>query len=166
MNLSRCDIREDRDLPKHFYNLIQKYGLTPDQLRIEITETAYVDNPEVLISTTKQLQELGFQVEMDDFGSGYSSLNMLKQVPVDRIKLDMRFLTEEGDPEKGRIILSSVIQMVRLLGMNLIAEGVETLEQARFLQNLGCSEMQGYYFYKPMSVQSFEKLFENEKENG
>ena len=162
VNLSRCDIREDRDLPKHFHNLIQKYGLTPDQLRIEITETAYVDNPEVLISTTKQLQELGFQVEMDDFGSGYSSLNMLKQVPVDRIKLDMRFLTEEGDPEKGRIILSSVIQMVRLLGMNLIAEGVETLEQARFLQNLGCSEMQGYYFYKPMSVQSFEKLFENE----
>ena len=163
VNLSRNDFREDRDLPGHFLKLIQAYGLNPDQLRIEITETAYADNPELLISTTEKLRELGFQVEMDDFGSGYSSLHMLKEVPVDRIKLDLRFLSKEGDPEKGRIIISCIIQMVRLLGMKLIAEGVETVEQARFLQSKGSSEMQGYYFYKPMTVKEFEKLSE---ENG
>ena len=88
---------------------------------------------------------------------------MLKEVPVDRIKLDLRFLTGTGDPEKGRIIIRYRINMVRSLGINLIAEGVETIEQARFLQSLGSTEMQGYYFYKPMTVRSFEKLFENEK---
>ena len=160
VNLSRNDFREDRDIPGHFRKLIQNYGLNPDQLRIEITETAYADNPELLISTTEKLRELGFQVEMDDFGSGYSSLHMLKEVPVDRIKLDLRFLSKEGDPEKGRIIISCIIQMVRLLGMKLIAEGVETVEQARFLHSQGSSEMQGYYFYKPMTVKEFEKLSE------
>ena len=163
VNLSRNDFREDRDIPGHFRKLIRNYGLNPDQLRIEITETAYAENPELLISTTEKLRELGFQVEMDDFGSGYSSLHMLKEVPVDRIKLDLRFLSKDGDSDKGRIIISCIIQMVRLLGMKLIAEGVETVEQARFLHSQGSSEMQGYYFYKPMTVKQFEKLSE-EKE--
>ena len=158
VNLSRCDVREDRDLAGHFQSLIQTYGLTPDQLRIEITETAYVENPDLLISTTETLRESGFQVEMDDFGSGYSSLNMLKEVPVDRIKLDLRFLTNKGDAEKARIIISHMVQMVQALGMKLIAEGVETAEQARFLQTQGCTEMQGYLFYKPMTVEKFERL--------
>ena len=157
VNLSRCDIREDRDIPGHFNQLIQTYGLTADQLRIEITETAYAQSPDLLISTTRKLREFGFQVEMDDFGSGYSSLHMLKEVPVNRIKLDLDFLTGKGDPEKGRVIVSYMIQMVHSLGMQMIAEGVENLDQARFLQNCGCSEMQGYYFYKPMSAQEFEQ---------
>ena len=167
VNLSRNDFREDRDIPGYFQHLIKTYGLTPDQLRIEITETAYADNPELLISTTEKLRKLGFQVEMDDFGSGYSSLHMLKEVPVDRIKLDLRFLSKEGDPEKGRIIISSIIQMVRSLGVKLIAEGVETVEQADFLKSQGSSEMQGYYFYKPMTVREFERISEeNETANG
>ena len=166
MNLSRNDFREDRDIPGFFQHLVKTYGLSRGQLRIEITETAYADTPELLISTTEKLRELGFQVEMDDFGSGYSSLHMLKEVPVDRIKLDLRFLSKEGDPEKGRIIISSIIKMVRSLGMKLIAEGVETVEQADFLQSQGSSEMQGYYFYKPMSVTEFEKIgVENEDSN-
>lgn len=160
LNLSRNDIREDRDLPGHFYNLIQTYGLTADQLRIEITETAYAKEPGLLIDTTEKLREFGFQVEMDDFGSGFSSLHMLKEVPVDRIKLDLHFLSGTGDPERGRIIVSYMIQMVHALGMNLIAEGVENITQARFLQSRGCSEMQGFYFFKPMSLQDFENLIE------
>jgi EAL domain-containing protein (putative c-di-GMP-specific phosphodiesterase class I) len=94
---------------------------------------------------------------MDDFGSGYSSLHMLKEVPVDRIKLDLHFLTATGDSEKCRTIVSCMIGMVRLLGMEMIAEGVETIDQAHFLRDQGCSLMQGYYFYKPMPVQDFEK---------
>ena len=158
VNVSRCDIREGRDIPGHFNELIRSYGLTPDQLRIEITETAFVEKPALLISTTEKLRSLGFKVEMDDFGSGYSSLHMLKEVPVDRIKLDLMFLTDSGDPEKGRTIVSYMIKMVASLGISLISEGVETLEQARFLLSEGSSHMQGYYFYKPMPVKDFEKL--------
>ena len=158
VNVSRDDIREDRDIPGHFQKLIQRYGLSPDQLRIEITETAYAESPELLISTTEKLRAMGFQVEMDDFGSGYSSLHMLKEVPVDRIKLDLHFLTASGDPEKSSIIVSCIIQMVHQMGMKMIAEGVENVTQSKFLQSKGCAEMQGYYFYKPMPVQEFEKL--------
>ena len=160
VNVSRCDIREDRDIPGQFSRLIQKYGITPDQLRIEITETAFAENPDLLISNTNKLRELGFQVEMDDFGSGYSSLHMLKEVPVDRIKLDLHFLTSSGDQKKSRTIVGCMIQMVELLEMKMIAEGVETVEQAEFLRNRGCPEMQGYYFFKPMPVEEFEKLKE------
>ena len=158
VNLSRSDLREDRNIPGHFYNLIRKYGLDPAQLRIEITESAYVEDPELLIRTTVKLREFGFNVEMDDFGSGYSSLHMLKEVPVDRIKLDLKFLTGTGDSEKGRIIVSHIVQMVHSLGMSMIAEGVENASQASFLESRGCFEMQGFCFYKPMPTEDFDAL--------
>lgn len=154
VNLSRCDITEDRNIPDLFKKLIDKYEIKPDQLRVEITETGYVESPDILIKTTERLKKYGFQVEMDDFGSGYSSLNMLK----DRIKLDLHFLRKSDYPEKSRTIISYIVQMVHSLGMDMIAEGVETDEQSRFLQSKGCSEMQGYYFYKPMNVTDFEKI--------
>ena len=158
VNVSRDDIRDDRDIPEHFRKLTETWGISPDQLRIEITETAFAENPELLITATNQLRALGFKVEMDDFGSGYSSLHMLKEVPVDRIKLDLHFLTGSGDQEKGRTIISCMIQMVHSLGLELIAEGVETGEQADFLLRKGNYDMQGYYFYRPMPVEEFEKL--------
>ena len=158
VNVSRNDITEDRDIPELFRALIQKYDLKVDQLRIEITETAFAEKSELLIRTTEKLKSYGFKVEMDDFGSGYSSLHMLKEVPVDRIKLDLHFLTGTGDQEKGRKIITYIIQMVRSLGLELIAEGVETKEQAEFLKQKGCSEMQGYYFYRPMPVHDFEEV--------
>ena len=158
VNVSRSDISTDRDIPGQFKQLIEKYGLSTDQLRVEITETAFAEHPEFLIETTVKLRELGIQIEMDDFGSGYSSLHMLKEVYVDRIKLDYNFLTGKGDIEKGKTIVGYMIQMVKDIGMEMIVEGVETKEQADFLLNKGCSEMQGYYFYKPMSVKVFESL--------
>ena len=160
VNLSRSDINADRDIPARFHDLITTYGLTPDQLHVEITETAFAEDPTLLIDTTVKLREYGFPVEMDDFGSGYSSLHMLKEVPVDRIKLDLNFLTGTGDPERGRIIVSYMIRMVRSLGMEMIAEGVETAEQATFLKERNCTELQGYYFHKPMPVKDLEKLFD------
>ncbi len=163
VNVSRCDIKEDNDISEIFMNLIKKYNLTTDQLRIEITESAYVENPKNQIEATNKLRSLGFQVEMDDFGSGYSSLNMLKEVPVDRIKLDLHFLTSSGDLLKSKIIISSMIKMLNLLKVKTIAEGVETKEQADFLLKEGCSQMQGYYFYKPMPVEEFEKIFIKDK---
>ena len=156
VNLSRADFVKNPELPEHFRQLIETYALTPDQLHLEITETAYVENPELLIVTTQKFREYGFRVEMDDFGSGYSSLNMLKEVQVDRIKLDLHFLTETGDPEKGRIIIEHMIRMSHSLGMGLIAEGVEREEQAQFLHSLGCQEMQGFYYYRPMPSEQYE----------
>lgn len=166
VNVSRVDFREDRDIPEHFHQLIGKYGLTPDQLRIEITETAYVERPELLIGATEKLQSYGFQVEMDDFGSGNSSLHMLKDVPVDRIKLDLHFLRGSRDTERSRIIISCMIQMMNMLGLDMIAEGVETNEQAQFLESRGCTMMQGYYFHKPMPVAEYEKLCEENEAGG
>ena len=158
VNVSRDDFTEDRDMAEYFRNLVEKYNVSPEQLRIEITETSYVENSKLLIDTTEKLRALGFQVEMDDFGSGYSSLNMLKEVPIDRVKLDLHFLTESGDQIKSRTIISSVVHMIHELGMEMIAEGVETVEQADFLSSIGCNEMQGYYFYKPMPVNEFEAI--------
>ncbi|SFN64129.1 EAL domain, c-di-GMP-specific phosphodiesterase class I (or its enzymatically inactive variant) [Pseudobutyrivibrio sp. UC1225] len=158
VNVSRSDISENPDIHLLFMDLIRKYELTPDQLHIEITESAYVKDSKLLILTTENLRSNGFLVEMDDFGSGYSSLNMLKELPVDRVKLDLRFLSSEGFEEKGQIILTYLIQMIQLLGMDLLAEGVETLDQAMFLKSKDCLEMQGYYFHKPMSVIDFEEL--------
>ncbi|MBR0281039.1 MAG: EAL domain-containing protein [Oscillibacter sp.] len=160
VNLSRRDIQSNQNIPGHFYNLIQTYHLDAEQLRIEITETAYAEDSATLIETTEKLREFGFPVEMDDFGSGYSSLHMLKEAPIDRIKLDLNFLSGAGDPEKGRIIVGYMIQMAHSLGINMIAEGVENAAQARFLQSRGCSEMQGFYFYKPMSLEEFERIAE------
>ena len=160
VNVSREDINHDRDIPGHFRRLVETYAISPEQLHIEITESAYVERPELLINTTEQLRAYGFEVEMDDFGSGHSSLNMLKEVPVDRIKLDLHFLTSSGDPDKSRTIVHCVIQMMTQLGMKLIAEGVETIDQAKFLLSKGCAEMQGYYFHKPMPVEDFERLGE------
>ena len=165
VNLSRCDIREDRNIPEQFAALIRTYGLTSDQLRIEITETAFVENSDLVIQTTVRLRELGFQVEMDDFGSGYSSLHMLKEVPVDRIKLDLHFLAAGGNPEKGQVIVSYIIQMIRSLGLSVIAEGVENISQATFLQSHGCAEMQGFYFHKPMPVDEYEVIQETKEGN-
>ena len=158
VNMSRCDVREDEDVVDRFDELIKKYELTPDQIRVEITETAFAENPELLIRTTQRFHDIGVEVEMDDFGSGYASLHMLKDVPVDRIKLDLLFLAESGDPEKGRTIVRHMIQLVDDLKISMIAEGVETADQAEFLKSNGCSDMQGYYFYKPMPVEEFESL--------
>lgn len=158
VNVSRADIKANPNVQEHFRSLIDRYYLSPDQLHIEITESAFADDSKGLIEATEKLQELGFTVEMDDFGSGYSSLHMLKEVPINRVKMDLDFLSEEGSKEKGKIIISNMIQMIDELGMKLISEGVETEKQAEFLREKGCVEMQGYYFYKPVCVEEFENL--------
>ena len=108
------------------------------------------------ISILKELRAAGFIVEMDDFGSGYSSLNMLKDMPVDVVKIDMAFLRKTEDDARALIILNSIMQMTSNLSLASITEGVETGEQYRRLKNMGCGMFQGYYFAKPMPVEAFE----------
>lgn len=165
VNVSRTDIASVR-LAEHLSRLIEKYNLPPRVLRIEITETAYMDNPHQLISSVEKMRNVGFSVEMDDFGSGYSSLNTLKDVPVDMLKLDMKFIEGGGKESRGGSILSSVVRMSTWLKLSVLAEGVETKNQADFLKSIGCVYMQGYYFARPMPVPEFEKLLrENEHDN-
>lgn len=151
--------------PKDFYfmdvveeltGLVAEHGVEPSRLRVEITETVVMSDEAKRISILKQLRDAGFIVEMDDFGSGYSSLNMLKDMPVDVIKIDMGFLRKAGDDERARTILNSILQMTNNLRLHSITEGVETEEQFKALRNMGCGMFQGYYFAKPMPVDSFE----------
>ncbi len=157
VNISRVDIA-DQKLLDNINRIIEKYHIPESLLRLEITESAYMDNPDQLISTVNRLRERGFLVEMDDFGSGYSSLNMLKNVPVDVLKLDMKFLVSID--ERGGNILNSVVRMAHWLDLPVIAEGVETLAQANYLNSVGCVVMQGYYYAKPMPVSDFEALMD------
>ena len=142
---------------EYLQNLISKYDLATNQLNIEITETAFVESKS-LIEIIKRLRNIGFKVEIDDFGSGYSSLNMLKDIPVDRIKMELHFLSGNSLEEKSKVIIECMIFMAKRLGIDLIAEGVETIEQADMLKELGCTDMQGYLIFKPLPVEDFEKL--------
>lgn len=155
INISRFDIQNDFDIVEYLHNLVKKYDIEVNQLNIEITETACVESRK-FINIIEKLRNIGFKVEIDDFGSGYSSLNMLKEIDADRVKFDLRFLSNTN--KKGKIIIECLIFMVKKLGMDLIAEGIETIEQANMLKELGCNDMQGYYFYKPLPVEEFEKI--------
>ena len=152
--------------PKDFYfinvvqtiqDLVNKYGISPKLLRIEITETAMMFDSDEKLKIFNQLRDAGFIVEMDDFGSGYSSLNMLKKMPVDILKIDMNFLDENGD-NKSKTIVKNVINLSNELNMTALTEGVETESQYDGLKNMGCSLFQGYYFAKPMPIDEFEQF--------
>lgn len=157
INVSRTDLLRGSVADK-LKALIDKYELTPELLHVEITESAYMDNPQQLIMEIQKIREYGFLVEMDDFGSGYSSLNMLKDVPINVLKTDLKFLDTEGIESRRDQILDSVIRMAHQIGLSVVAEGVETKEQADYLVKLDCEIMQGYYFSKPVPIQQFEQM--------
>jgi len=158
VNVSRIDIFS-LDVPKYLSSLVEKYDVSPDLLKIEITESAYAEDGDSIVETVTRLRDYGFIVMMDDFGSGYSSLNMLKSVPVDVLKMDMRFLEiNENEEEKGIGILESVVNMARQMRIPIVVEGVETQVQENLLRKMGCCYTQGYLYYKPMSIEAFEKL--------
>ncbi|MDE6589708.1 MAG: EAL domain-containing protein, partial [Oscillospiraceae bacterium] len=163
INISRIDIMA-MDVPTYLMNLLDKYDLEAKYIKAEITESAYAEEDDTISSTVDRLREAGFLVMMDDFGSGYSSLNMLKSVPVDVIKIDMRFLEiNEGEEQKGIGILESIVNMARLMGLPIIVEGVETLQQENFLRNLGCRYTQGFYYFKPLPIEQFEATLADER---
>lgn len=144
------------DIYQIFSGLIEKYQINPKQLKLEITESAVMLDFARQQELIEKLRKTGFVVEMDDFGSAYSSLNMLKDIYVDVLKLDMAFLKESQNTERGRTILRMVIGLAKNLQIPVISEGVETEEQLQFLKKLGCEMFQGYYFAKPMDVEQFE----------
>lgn len=157
VNVSRIDLYTPK-LVQHLVNLREKYQLPSQYLELEITESAYTEDPEQIINITRQLREAGFVILMDDFGTGYSSLNMLKDIQIDVLKLDMGFLKSSDYSAKGGNILTAILKMAESLKMQTIAEGVETKEQVEFLKSIGCRYVQGFYYSKPLPVGEFEKL--------
>ena len=157
VNLSRNDIYSP-DFLENLKETVREYEIPVGSLWLEITESAYTDDSELLICATKELRREGFIIEMDDFGSGYSSLNTLKDIDIDILKLDMKFLSGEQNSQKSKIIISSVISMASELKLPVIAEGVETKEQAEMLLGFGCENMQGYYFSKPIPAEKFAEM--------
>ena len=160
INVSRAHFYGS-ELINKLQELVQKYNLHTEDLELEITESLCGESPEIIYDKIRTLQEKGFKIAMDDFGSGYSSLNMLKEMPLDILKMDLRFL--EGDEKKGRHILKALIKMAHTLELKVVVEGVELLSQVEFLRQFECS-LQGYYFSRPIIVSEFETLLE--KTNG
>lgn len=142
-----------------FTSLVTKYGIPPQKLKLEITETALVHDLKRHKQIITDLQKFGFTIEMDDFGSGYSSLTILKNISINILKIDMMFLSKTKHKERSKKILESVIKMAQKLGIKIIVEGVEDKEQAEFLRNLNCDFFQGYLYSKPITVANFESNY-------
>ena len=157
VNLSRLNFYS-QDLLEYLQGLMKKYDLPTNLLKLEITESAYMDNPHQLIAMVRAFKGHGFSVLMDDFGSGYSSLSMLKDLPVDVLKIDMAFVQEVDKSSRAGAILESIVELGKHLRMEVVVEGVETKEQVDFLERIGCRVIQGYYFSKPIDVGSFMGL--------
>jgi EAL domain-containing protein (putative c-di-GMP-specific phosphodiesterase class I) len=148
------------DVGEELIRMVREFGVEPGKLRLEITETVMMTNLEQRMETLESLRKNGFIIEMDDFGSGYSSLNMLKDMPVDVLKIDLAFLRKAADAGgRGKTIVREIINLARELDIISLTEGVETKDQYDQLQAMGCQMYQGYFFAKPMPLEDFEKQF-------
>lgn len=163
VNVSRVNLYNP-NLSKIIIELTRKYGIEPKYFNIEITESVYTDDNIMIDDITSQLRNNGFTILMDDFGSGYSSLNVLKDVQVDVLKMDMMFMFKAKYDGRAETIISSVIRMAKWLNIPVIAEGVDRAEQVDFLKSVGCDYIQGFYFSKPLPAAEYEKLISDQEE--
>ncbi len=161
VNVSRVDVF-DPMLGEELTEIVRNNGLTTAELLLEITESAYTDNSQQICDTVAALRELGFRIEMDDFGSGYSSLNMLTSLAIDALKLDMRFIKHICEDPKSARLVGIMIEIARLLEVPVIAEGVEKREQMELLKEMDCDVIQGYYFSRPLPSEQFAGLIEKQ----
>ena len=163
VNVSRVNLYNP-DFMDSLIDLIHRYQIPPHYLNLELTESVFSEDAELIQRAVNYLHDAGFTILMDDFGSGYSSLNILKDVDLDVLKIDMKFFSKGNTAEKGAKIIEAVIRMADSLDMMVIAEGVEEKHQVDFLNDLGCDYIQGYYFGRPMSQDQYEKLTNHEEE--
>ena len=161
VNVSRIDIY-DPELEKKLVGILTASGLTPDELMLEITETAYSDNGTDLVKVVEHMRSRGFKIEMDDFGSGYSTLNMLNTIPIDVLKLDMKFIRNMLKDDKSLRMVQLIMDIAKFLGVPVVAEGVEDKEQLMALKEMGCECIQGYYFSQPVPPEKFAPFIEKE----
>ncbi len=157
LNLSRVDLTS-RDIVSRIIAIVTKYAVPPDLIQLEVTESAYIDNPMQMCKVVEALQKEGFTILMDDFGTGYSSLHMLYHLPLDILKIDRSFVRTFSENERSRQILSTLVQLGKSMQLQVIAEGIECKEQETFLVGLGCKHLQGYLYHKAVDVQTFQSL--------
>ena len=148
----------DPKLGEELLEIVRSNGLSTSELLLEVTESAYSDNSSGIIEIVSRLRNDGFIIEMDDFGSGYSSLNMLSSMPIDILKLDMGFIRKMCDSEKNKHMVEIILEIAKYLGVPVVAEGVETEEQYRLLKEMGCNVIQGYYFSKPLPPEEMDEM--------
>ena len=163
VNVSRIDLY-DPELIDRLIDIVRKNDLQFSELLLEITESAYTENSEKIVEKVTKLRKIGFKIEMDDFGSGYSSLSMLSSLPIDALKLDMHFIRNAFKDRKDTRLLEAMIQLSSAFDVPTIAEGVETAEQVFTLKLMGCDIIQGYYFSRPLPADEFEKFISEKKE--
>ena len=159
VNVSRANFTKE-NLADHICQLIDSYGADHTLIELEVTESAFFGDKEMLQKIIRELKSYGFRISMDDFGAGYSSLNSLKDLPVDVLKLDMDFFRGEDTKKRGEIVVKETIRLAKALKMQIVAEGIERKEQVEFLAAEGCDMIQGYYFAKPMPVSDFLERME------
>ena len=157
VNVSRMDIY-DPNLEKELLDIVKTYDISAHDYLLEVTESAYTDNSDQIVDVVKALRSDGFRVEMDDFGSGYSSLNMLTTLPIDALKLDMKFVQDIRPGNKEYRMVELMMDIARFLEVPVIAEGVENEEQCRLLKEAGCDIIQGFYFSRPVPPEEFENF--------
>lgn len=157
INMSRTHLNTTTFIDE-LKDMMAKYKIPYNLIEIELTESAFMDEDVDVVSVMNQLKDAGFRLSMDDFGSGYSSLNMLRNIPIDVVKIDKGFMGRSDIDAKGRIVVKNIVGMVKELGLDIICEGVETNEQADFLKNVGCNRVQGYLYSKPLPIKNFEEL--------
>lgn len=161
MNVSRCHLNS-RAFTKHLEELAQKYNIPKEIIEMEITESIFSDEDKSAVELMEDLKEHNFTLSMDDFGSGYSSLNLLRELPIDTLKIDKGFLEQTDGSERGRVIVEEIIQMATKIDIRTICEGVETEQQRDFLKNAGCNMAQGFFYARPMPQRDFEELLDKE----
>lgn len=161
VNQSRLHLNYD-DYIWRLREIVDKYDIPYKYIELELTESVFMENADKLLVIARKLHDIGFKLSLDDFGSGYSSLNMLKDIPVDVVKIDREFFNGTVNSERGRAVISTVVDLAKNLDMQVISEGVETIEQVEFLTEINCAMVQGYYFAKPMPLQDFEALWQRE----
>ena len=158
VNISRAHFAKE-DLAEHICSIVDKYQVPHNVIELELTESAFFDDKQILLQTVKKLREAGFPVSMDDFGAGYSSLNSLKEMQLDVLKLDADFFRGVEAQDRGLLIVSEVIDLAKKLNMKIVAEGIESREQVDFLTEQECDLIQGYFFAKPMPIHEFEEKY-------
>lgn len=156
-NVSRLGMFQN-DFVDFYVGIKQKYEIPNGVLELEFTESIIWDNYDLFRQNVMELQKNGFLCAIDDFGSGYSSLNVLKNLPMDILKLDMLFFREESDVTRARTVIANIVVMAKELNMKTVAEGVEQMEQVEFLRKIGCDVVQGYVFARPMPMADFDQL--------
>lgn len=157
VNMSRLHVREP-DFVERLLQIAKRWQIRPDQLELELTESVFVEDNGPILAVMHTLRQEGFLQSLDDFGSGYSSLNLLTEIPADIIKLDKEFFHAFDTNPKSKQVVSQSVRLVHELGMRVVAEGVETLEQVVFLKSIDCDMVQGFYFSKPLEAPAFERL--------